>query len=281
MKEPDLADPFVRVASQWFLALLLVVALTALFVAINAVQLTSSATGQRLLRRAVATLTDIDAALPHIHSDLLEEAAAGAPGDMVRVPGFPIPVEIPVAEAATLSQAELRARLLEESARQAYAQGMAVLAAADPEAQDQRNIELISTAGVIDRGLGLITSSNQTRFRIAVAVAGGLSAALAGLLLAALRSYGRLLASGAVILAACLPALAAAVALRFGFRTAQDGADPFTYNLLELGVDAMWVPIRNYIALAALGAALLALGVTLGWLTARVALRSFPNDIGG
>lgn len=280
MREPDLADPLVRVASQWILALLLVVALTALFVAINAVQLTSSATGQRLLRRAVATLTDIDAALPHIHSDLLE-AAAGAPGAMVRVPGFPIPVEMPVAEAATLSQAELRARLLEESARQAYAQGMAVLAAADPEAQDQRSIELISTAGVIDRGLGLITSGNQTRFRIAVVVAGGLSAALAGLLLAALRSYGRLLASGAIILAACLPALAAAVALRFGFRTAQDGADPFTYSLLELGVDAMWVPIRNYIALAALGAALLALGVVLGWAAARASLRSFPNDIGG
>jgi hypothetical protein len=34
-------------------------------------------------------------------------------------------------------------------------------------------------------------------------------------------------------------------------------------------VDALWVPIRDYIALAALGGALLALGLGFLWLTAR------------
>jgi len=248
------------------LGLLLVAALTGLFLAINALQLTSPGTGQRLLRRAVATLTDIDAALPRIHSDLREQATSAA-GGTVRVPGFPIPIDIRAAEAASISREGLRARLLEESAHKAYTEGMSVFAAADPEAQ--QNIELISTTGAIDRGLGLITKDSQTRIRIAAAVLAAISAALATLLFSALRSYGRLLAAGAIILAASLPLLAAVVAVRFGFRTAQDGADPFTYGLLQLGVDALWLPIRNYITLAALGAALLALGVVLSWVSAR------------
>lgn len=260
------AAPIVRAASQWLVGVLLALALMGLFVTIIALQLTSAGTGQRILGRAVAVLTDIDALLPKLQDDLREVADTAA-GDTVRVPGFPIPVELTRQEAATIEGEELRQRLLDESARQVYEEGMDVLAAADPDAN--RDVELLSTAGAIDRGLGLISESRHTGFQIAAVVLGLISVLLAALLMVTVRSYGRLVAMGAAVLGAALPSLAAAVAIRFGFRAAQEEADPFVNDLLQLGVDAMWVPVRNYIALAALGAALLVLGLGLIWSSAR------------
>ncbi|MBI1884938.1 MAG: hypothetical protein HYS09_01255 [Chloroflexi bacterium] len=105
----------------------------------------------------------------------------------------------------------------------------------------------------------------HSRLVIATIVLGIISAGLAALVMSAVRSFNRFVVLGAVVLVGSLPSLAGAVAARFGFRTAQEEADPFVDGLLQLAVDAMGVPIRNYIALAALGAMLLALGLGLIW----------------
>jgi uncharacterized membrane protein len=260
------------------LGISLALVLSGLFLTINAVQWTSAGTGQRILERAVAILTDIDAMLPRLQQEL-REAAATAAGDTVRVPDFPIPVELPKEEAATIGGGELRRLLLATSAQRAYEEGMDVFATADPDAQ--RDIEVISAAGVIDRGLGLISEDSHTRFLIAAGVLGLLASLLAALLLMAIRSYARLIAAGAIVSAATLPSLTAAVSIRFAFRSAQEEADPFVNGLLDLGVDAMWVPIRNYIALAALGAALVALGVALLWASPRWAASRGADGVEG
>jgi hypothetical protein len=59
------------------------------------------------------------------------------------------------------------------------------------------------------------------------------------------------------------------VAVRFGFRTAQEEADPFVSGLLDLGVEAMWVPIRNYLALTVLGFTALFLTLVFIWVVTR------------
>ncbi len=274
MNGPAPSGPLARTASPWLLGIFLALLLTGLFLTINAVQWTSAGTGQRLLRRAVAVLTDIDAILPRLQEEL-RQAAATADGDTVRVPDFPIPIDLPREEAATLGGEELRRLLLATSAQKAYEEGMEAFAAADPAAQ--RDVELLSTAGAVDRGLGLINEDSHTRFLIAAGALAFFAALLAALLLMVVRSYARLVAAGAIITAAALPSLAAAVAIRFAFRTAQEEADPFVNGLLDLGVDAMWVPIRNYIALAALGIALLALGVALLWASPRWAPSSLDS----
>ncbi len=276
MRWRSLSGVRLSVASQWWLGALVALALGSFLVALNLAQLTSPGTGQRILRRAVAVLTDIDAQLPQLQEEL-QAAAASAEGDSVSVPNFPIPVELPREEAAVMAQETLRRRLLEESGRQAYQKGLGVLSAADPEAR--RDVGLFSTAGAIDRGLGLITEDNHARIRIAAAALGVLTALLAALLLAAVRSFGRLLTAGGILLAASLPPLAVGVALRFGFRAAQAEADPFVNGLLALGMDTMGVPIRNCMALAALGGALLALGVAWAWI-ATGRLRPSPVDTG-
>ena len=258
--------PLIRAVSQWLVGAVLAVTLALLFLAINAVQLSSEGVGQRLLGRSVAVSTNIDAILPDLQAALREEAQEGD-ADPVRVPDFPIPVELSRDEALSLEGTALRERILEEAATRLYQDGMSAWAAGDPDAE--QDIELISVTGALQRGLGLVTAKNHDLFVVAAAVLGFLSAVLGVALLASGRSWGRLIALSTVTIAAALPSLATAVAVRFGFRTAQEEADPFVSGLLDLGVEAMWVPIRNYLALTVLGFTVLLLTLVFIWASSR------------
>ena len=263
--------PLLRAVSQWLIGVALAVLLTLLFVAISAVQLSSESTGQRLLRRSIAVSTDIDAVLPDIET-ALKERAREASGQTVRVPDFPIPVDLPLDEALQLEGPALRAPILSGASERVYEDGMSAWSAADPDAR--QSIETISVPGALKRGLGLITAANHDRMVIVAIVLGVLSAMCAAILVASIRSWWRLAALSAAIIAAALPLLAAAVAVRFAFRTAQEEADPFVWGLLELGVEAMWVPLRNYLALTVLGFTLLMLTLLFIWAGSRCSPRS-------
>lgn len=258
--------PLLRAVSQWLIGVALAVLLTLFFVAISAVQLSSEGTGQRLLRRSVAVSTQIDAVLPDLQTALRERAREGS-GETVRVPDFPVPVDLTRDEALRLEGPALRERILSEASDRLYEDGMSAWSAADPDAW--QSIETISVPGALKRGLGLITAANHDRMVIAAAVLGVLSAMCAALLAASVRSWGRLVALSAATIVAALPLLAAAVAVRFAFRTAQEEADPFVWGLLELGVEAMWVPIRNYLALTVLGFTVLLLTLVFIWAGSR------------
>jgi len=258
--------PLLRAVSQWTIGVALAVLLTLFFLAISAVQLSSEDTGQRLLRRSIAVSTDIDAVLPDVET-ALQERARGETGETVRVPDFPIPVDLPRDDALQLEGPALRVRILSEASDRVYEDGMSAWSAADPDAR--QSIETISVPGALKGGLGLITAANHDRMVIVAIVLGVLSAVCAAMLVASVRSWGRLAALSAAIIAAALPLLAAAVAVRFAFRTAQEEADPFVWGLLELGVEAMWVPIRNYLALTVLGFTLLILTLVAIWAVSR------------
>lgn len=260
-----------RAVSQWLIGVALAVLLTLFFVAISAVQLSSEGTGQRLLRRSVAVSTQIDAVLPDLQIALRERAREGS-GETVRVPDFPVPVDLTRDEALRLEGPALRERILSEASVRLYEDGMSAWSAADPDAR--QSIETISVPGALKRGLGLITAANHDRMVIAAVVLGVLSAMCAALLAASVRSWGRLVALSAATIVAALPLLAAAVAVRFAFRTAQEEADPFVWGLLELGVEAMWVPIRNYLALTVLGFTMLLLTLVFIWAGSRLSPRS-------
>ena len=258
--------PLLLAASQWLIGASLAVMLTLLFLAVTAVQLSSQSLGERILRRSVAVSTNIDAILPDLQAALEAEAREGD-ADQVRVPDFPIAVDIPRDEALSLEGMALRERILSEAGATLYRDGMSAWAGADDDG-DQR-IETISVAGALERGLGLIMEKNHDRMVIAAVVLGFLSAALAALLVVSVRSWGRLVALSTATIAAALPLLAVAVGVRFAFRTAQEEADPFVYGLLELGVEAMWVPISNYLALTVLGFAVMLVALMFIWASSR------------
>ena len=104
MKDTGLAfgAMLVRAGLQWLSGILLALCLMALFFAINVYQLTDADTAQRILARAVATLTEIDALLPAIRADLTESVQTGD-SPTVTVPLFPIPVELTRQEATAIS----------------------------------------------------------------------------------------------------------------------------------------------------------------------------------
>ena len=260
---PVSAVPLLRGALQWLFGILLALSLIALFLVINALQLTSSGTAQRILSQATADLTEIDAVLPAIQADLVEAAQASEEAT-VTVPHFPLPVELPREEAATISTAELRSRLLSESAEAIYEKGMSVWALSDPEAE--QDIDIFSPEGGVHRGLGFLSDDNHQALRIAAIVLGLISVVLGGLVLVSTQGMGRLVALGAAVLGAAVPSLLGAVAVRFAFRTAsEDQEDYLMARLLDLGNDVTWLALRNYtiLTLVGLGVVLVSLGLML------------------
>ena len=262
-----------RVASQWLVALALTFALALFSFAVLGWQLTSRGTGEKIQRRAAAALTDIDLILPNIEAQL-KETARNTQEDFVLVPGFPLPIELPTVDAKALGGEELRQRLLDESGQKLYEDGMTAWAAGDPEAR--QDIDDISTAGAVYRGLGVVQHSAYSYFLVATILLGILALSLAAILAISIRSaYARLMALGSVALTASLPCLAAAVAVRFALKTAQTEADSFVDALLDLGVDTMWLPIRMYLAMSTLGLALIAVSSLAMWWSERPSRSSF------
>jgi len=255
-----------HVASRWLVAAFLALTLAAFFLFLTAFQVSADGTAHRILRRGIAITTDIDAILPQVTNDL-HAAAQTSDQDPIRVPNFPVPVEIPKDEAARIEGEELRQRLLDQSADRIYDDGMSSWAQTD--SKSQQNIARFSTAGGLNRAFGLVTQKWNTIYLIAAALFGFLSLVLAALLWLNLKSYVRLLALAAATATAAVISLAGAVAVRFALRTAETEADPFEKELIDLGVDVVWLFIRNYLVLSLLGFAVLAVSAFFLWWDSR------------
>ena len=269
MKDTGLAfgAMLLRAALQWLSGILLAVCLMALFLVVNAYQLTEADTAQRILARAVATITEIDALLPAIRVDLAEAVQSGD-SPTVTVPLFPVPVEMTREEATAISTPELRSRLLDTAAGRAYREGMSALALGDPE--PEQHIDPISPEGGVKRGLGFLSDNTNSALRIATWVLGGLSVVMGALVLLSTKGMGRVTALGACLLGAAVPSLVVAVGIRWGFRSsAEDQDDYLLVQLLSLGNDAAWLPLRNYTILCLLGLGVVMVGLTLVLLETR------------
>ena len=269
MKDTGLAfgAMLLRAALQWLSGILFALCLMALFVIVNAYQLTNADTAQRILARAVATITEIDALLPAIREDLTESLQS-SDSPTVTVPLFPVPVELTRDEATAISTPELRSRLLDTAAERAYREGMSVFALGDPQAK--QHIDPISPEGGVRRGLGFLSDNNHSALRIALFVLGGLSVVTGALVLLSTKGLGRVTALGACLLGAAVPSLVVAVGIRWGFRsTAEDQDDYLLARLLSLGNDVTWLPLRNYTILCLLGVGIVLVGLTLVLLETR------------
>jgi uncharacterized membrane protein len=190
-----------------------------------------------------------------------------------------VPVDIPRDETVRIEGDELRRRILDQSADRIYDDGMSVWSEAD--AESEQHIERVSTAGGLHRGFALATQKWNTIFLVAAVLFGFLSLILAAATWITLSSYMRLLALSASSAIAAVVSLAAAVAVRFALRTAETEADPFEEQLIDLGVDVVWLFIRNYLVLSLLGFAVLAVSAFFLWwqsrATTQAALRSMDT----
>lgn len=255
-----------RTASVWIAGFVLAVFLTLFLVSLTTYQLTSEGTGKRILERSVAVTTDIDSLLPSIEEDLDTRTENDVP-ETVTIRNFPIAIELTGEEASTLRGPLLRDLILERSADRLYDEGGGAWTSGDPTAS--RDIKRLSAAGAINYGLGWIRDSTNLILLITTVLLAMMTLTMAVMTLAIMPWDMRLLVAGGVALFAGLPSLAGAVAVRFVFRTSDAQGDPFVKGMLDIGVDAVWVAIRNALVVSLLGFAMIAIASLLLWWISR------------
>jgi hypothetical protein len=254
---------FWRMFLKWAIGLAFVSTLGVLLLAVDATQLSAAGPSHAILRRTVASLTEIDAlvAAP-------DQATAGNSSDAPasRLQNFPIASDLSAGESQNLSPAELRNVALDRSADKLYADGFSAFHATDSDGSS--HIQVLSPPGAVRYTAGLLTRSNHGTMRIVLIALAALAVILALALMLLSRGYGRLTSLGAAVLAASLPLLLIATALRFFLRlAAAHESDYLNAQLYALGRDVAWLPVRNAIAFACLGAVFVALGAAFSLLS--------------
>lgn len=241
--------------SLWLIAGLLAGSLIAFTVFASLAQVASRGPGERVMARTIAILAEIDTSIDHIQASLAESALQ-TDQDPIPVPNFPIPVEVPRAMAVSGDAEQLRDEILAQSASLMYEQGVSAWDDADPEAE--QSIATNSTAGGMRAALTTVGSTQRLVFTVLAALMFVVSVGLAFALTVQMRALERLVALGAVALAAGVPAIAVVAIARL--LAGAGGDDPFSDGLSGILRDGLGVGLRNSLVLVLLGIALLALG---------------------
>ena len=197
-----------RDVAGWVAAVLLAVALAAWIAALGAAQATSEEAALPALERAVAALSEIDGLLGVHAAAVAEDAARGGEAGL---PGFPLEVRVPAAEAATPQR--LRAALLAGAAALVRAEGSAAFRDEDG---DPPAVTRLSGAGLMRELLDGLTAARHERWSGYAAPLGALSGALAAAALLLAVGLGRFVRLGGVAIAAAALVLAPAAAIWFG-----------------------------------------------------------------
>ncbi len=237
---------------------LLVLDLGVLLVVLSLANVTAGGPATRSLRHSLAILFEVDAYLDG-HFETLRQEAAQTQEQSMTLPDLPIAVSFAPQEIRSASREEFRELLLSRSAERVYAKGTSVL-------QEDRAAEInfFSPQGAVRTGMDFLRATPHrilNLLTIGLAVAAGLLALGLGL---STKGYGRLLGLGLSFVAAAVPFLVVAVAVRFAFRLAADGLDDYLVSeFLRLGQELTWAGIRNGIIFSVGGAVVAAAGIAL------------------
>ena len=254
---------------KWAAGIALVFALGLLLLSLNAAQLTGKEVAHNGLRRALASITEIDAMLADGQDDLKARAEEATANQELQLADYPINVPLTAQQAQEMSTAELRDLLLSRSADKMYEQGIDAFRQ-DAQGESTHDIDMLSAPGAVRYTVGLLTQNTHDAMRLTATVLAGVAAFLALLLVLLSRGYGRLTSLGIAVSIATLPYLLVFLTVRFVLRLASESeSDYLTAQLYDLGKDVVWLPIRTGIAFAGLGLIFLVMGVALTLLEKR------------
>ncbi len=231
----------------WVAAIAFAVVLAAWVAALSAAQSTSEQAALPALERAIVALTEIDGLL-ELHAEAIAEQASA--GDEVRVPGFPLDVRVPAAEAGDLTA--LRTAVLAGGAALVRVEGSAAFH--DPEGAPA-DASTLSSAGLMQALIDGLTEDRYDRWAGFVRPLGLLSVLLGAAVLVLGVGFGRFVRLGTVLVLAAVVVAVPAIALRVGLGFVGD--DDF------LGDEARAIaqslargPVRNALWLAGAGVAI-------------------------
>ncbi len=246
-----------RETGKWFAALGLFAALAATLISLQVYQVTSRGVADPALRRAAAALTEIDPWIAANYDALQQSAEASEPGEAMPLPDYPLDLGFVREDVAGVPEAELRVKILDRSADALYADGTGAL-----RAEGGAPTARFTSAGVVDASVDLLRARNHDASAVMLFVSGTIAALLAGALMALTRGFGRVTAMGLVVVAASLPVLLGGIVLRLYMAAGSDAREEYPRpQLLDIGEALTWIPVRNGMAFALLGVALLVAGV--------------------
>lgn len=238
-----------RNVTKWIVALLLFITFLAFLAALQAFLITSEGASERTLRRALATVSEIDVLLDRQYEDLRQRAESAGPGESLELQDFPLTVEFTASEVSSQSRDELRDTLLDRGASTLYDDGTGAMRAESSTG----DVAVFSLGGSIDRALNLLREDVHTALAVVMVVLGAIALALTGLLITATRGFGRILAPAAVALAASTTLAAAGLLARLSLETS--GGDEYVRaQFLDIARELVWLPIRNGAILAGVSA---------------------------
>ena len=239
----------IRDVAGWVVTVLLTLTLAGWLAAYSASQATSDAAALPALERAIAVLTEIDGLLGTHSTNIAEQVRTG---EEVTVPGYPLDVSVPAAQAAT--PPALRASVLAQSAALVRTEGSAVFH--HPEG-DLPAVSRLSSAGVMQALLNGLSADRHARWAGYVSPLAAVSALLAALALLFAVGVGRFVRLGAVAVAAAALVIVPVVAMRVGIGFV--GEDDVIGNEARAIASALLAGgIRNALWLAAAGLAIVA-----------------------
>ena len=252
-------------AAKWIVGGLLVLDLGVLLFVLSFAHATAEGPAKRSLRHSLAILTEVDTFLED-HWETLRQEAAQTQEESPEPPDLPVAVSFTPDEVLASDRDEFRALLLTRMADRVYEQGVATF-------REERGAEIgfFSTQGAVRSGMDFLRPTPHrvlTALTIALAAAAGL---LALSLALTTRGHGRLVSLGLAVVAAAVPFLVLAVAVRFALRLAADGLDDYlAREFLTLAQEMTWAPIRNGLIFAVGGGVVLLAGTALarwsdGW----------------
>ena len=257
---PTLYRPQTPAESGWCRwALVITILLTAMVSAIavlfiTTAQLTSRATAQHYLVRAVDSLLEVDRFVANAWPALQTAAAEGEP---IPLSGYPLALQLDPAGLSQGPQAVADA-ISAATASLIYDDGFEALADS-PQA-----FRLVSRGGAFDATIGRLTRGGHAVATVALIVSGTFAILLVMAVAAQTRGLGRIGAPAfAIGLGAALLWLTAAL-LRSSFDgRAETTPDPFAADLWLIAADALSLLVRNA-AIVALAGGITAAFATLG-----------------
>ncbi len=257
---------------RWSAMVGLGAALAALLLGWSAMQVTSRENANRVLGETLTSLTEIDTLLDQEYTDLVAEAQ-GRGSELMTVPHYAVEVAIPANELAVMSQRELRARLLTAGADRLYDEGLTAFEREPGSTSDQLlSGDIFSARGIFRLTVGQLRSGSHEVATVVVVVSALAVAVALAVVVRISDGVHRLGNLGMGLVVGAAPVALLLIGIRFGLRIASDSVDdPFSATLLDTGGDVFWIPIRNFLIFASLGALIVAGVAALGVWERRVA----------
>ncbi len=228
----------------------------------SVIQVTGEETAERIIKRSLVPLTEVDELLEAEYAAIVAAASESVDSETVLViSGYPLEIEIPTRELALLSREELRELLLNESAARIYDQGI-IAFQQEPGGLDGDGI--LSARGVMRLSVGQLTRDNHQIAQIIGGLLVFVTAVLTLMVVFLSDGFRRIRNVGFALTIGAVPMTLAVVGARFAIRTAAgDADDPFNEAFLDVGAQLLWIPIRDFIIFGVLGLLVLALGIAL------------------